>query len=170
VRINRLIGALVVGAVLATSLTACGGDDGAADAADGPCDVKVTGPAKQKPTVTIPDNCDPPKELKTRDVSAGSGAAAKQGDSVEVNYVGIAWSNKTEFDSSWKPGRKPFSVSPLGQASVIAGWNQGLVGAKAGGRRLLVIPPELGYGSSGQRTIKPNETLVFVVDIVSIKS
>jgi peptidylprolyl isomerase len=169
VRINRLIGALFVGAVLATSLAACGGDDGG-DAAAGPCDVQVSGPAKQKPTVTIPDNCDPPAELKVRDVSEGSGAAAKEGDSVEVNYLGVGWSTKAEFDSSWKPGRKPFSVSPLGQAQVIDGWNQGLVGAKAGGRRLLVIPPGLGYGAQGQGPIKANETLVFVVDVVSIKS
>ncbi|HZM82556.1 MAG TPA: FKBP-type peptidyl-prolyl cis-trans isomerase [Candidatus Limnocylindrales bacterium] len=168
-RINRLIGALVVGAMLATGLAACGGDEGGGDAAAGPCDVKVSGAANQKPTVTIPDNCDPPAELKTRDVSQGSGPAAKEGNSVEVNYLGVAWSTKAQFDSSWNPGRKPFVVSPLGQASVIAGWNQGLVGAKAGGRRLLVIPPSMGYGARGQGQIKPNETLVFVVDVVSIK-
>ena len=155
---------------MTTGLAACGGDDSGGDAATGPCDVKVSGEAKQKPTVTIPDNCAPPTELKTRDISQGSGAAAKEGDSVEVNYVGVAWSTKTQFDSSWNPGRKPFTVSPLGQASVITGWNQGLVGAKAGGRRLLVIPPSLGYGARGQNQIKPNETLVFVVDVVSIKS
>lgn len=154
--------------MLTTGLAACGGDDGG-NAAAGPCDVKVSGAPKQKPTVTIPDNCDPPAELKVQDVSAGSGAAAKEGDSVEVNYLGVAWSTKAEFDSSWKPGREPFAVSPLGQAQVITGWNQGLVGAKVGGRRVLVIPPSLGYGSRGQGPIKANETLVFVVDIVSIK-
>jgi peptidylprolyl isomerase len=171
VRINRLIGALFVGAMLVTGLAACGGDDAgdAGDAAAGPCDVQVSGPAKQKPTVTIPDNCDPPTALQTRDVTQGSGAAAKAGDSVEVNYLGVAWSTKAEFDSSWKPGRKPFAVSPLGQAQVIKGWNDGLVGAKVGGRRLLVIPPGLGYGAQGQGPIKANETLVFVVDVVSIK-
>jgi len=155
--------------MLATGLAACGGGD-EGDAAAGPCDVKVSGGANQKPTVTIPDNCDPPTELKTRDVSQGTGAAAKEGDSVEVNYLGVAWSTKAQFDSSWNPGRKPFAVSPLGRAQVIKGWNQGLVGAKVGGRRLLVIPPSLGYGAQGQQQIKPNETLVFVVDVVSIKS
>jgi peptidylprolyl isomerase len=135
----------------------------------GACEVKVGGSANQKPTVTIPDNCQPPSELKTRDVSQGSGAAAKAGDTVEVNYVGVSWSTRQQFDSSWNPGRKPFVVRPLGQAQVIKGWNQGLVGAKAGGRRLLVIPPSLGYGDQAQGSIKANETLVFVVDIVSIK-
>ena len=144
--------------MLATGLAgACGGDEGG-DAGAGPCDPKVSGAANQKPTVTIPDNCDPPAELKTRDISEGSGPAAKEGDSVEVNYLGVGWSTKTEFDSSWKPGRKPFTVSPLGQAQVITGWNQGLVGAKVGGRRLLVIPPSMGYGGRGQGQIKPNET------------
>jgi peptidylprolyl isomerase len=170
VRINRLIGALAVGAMLATGLAACGGDDSGGDAAAGPCDVKVSGAAGQKPTVTVPDNCDPPTELKIQDVKEGSGPAAKEGDSVEVNYSGVAWSTKAQFDSSWNPGRKPFSVSPLGQAQVITGWNKGLVGAKAGGRRLLVIPPAQGYGARGQGQIKPNETLVFVVDVVSINS
>lgn len=158
-----------MGGLLATGLAACGGD-GEGDAASGPCDVKVGGSAKQKPTVTIPDGCEPPAELQTRDVAEGSGAAAKAGDSVEVNYVGIAWSTKAEFDTSYKAGRTPFAVRPLGQASVIKGWNQGLIGAKAGGRRLLVIPPSLGYGERGQGPIKPNETLVFVVDIVSVKA
>jgi len=156
-----------VGGLLATGLAACGGDE---EEATGPCDVKVGGSVSQKPTVTIPDNCDPPTDLKTRDVSEGSGAAAKAGDTVEVNYLGVAWSTKTQFDSSWNPGRKPFVVKPLGQAQVIKGWNQGLAGVKAGGRRLLVIPPSLGYGDQGQGSIKPNETLVFVVDVVSVRS
>ncbi len=156
--------------MLATGLAACGGDDSGGDAGAGPCDPKVSGAANQKPTVTIPVNCDPPAELKTRDISQGSGPPAKEGDTVEVNYLGVAWSTKAKFDASWDPGRKPFTVSPLGQAQVIKGWNQGLVGMKAGGRRLLVIPPGLASGSQGQRQIKPNETLVFVVDVVSIKS
>lgn len=167
VRITRLISALTLSAFLATGLAACGGDED--NSAAGPCDVKVDGGANQKPTVTIPDNCDPPADLKTRDVSQGSGPAAKEGDAVEVNYLGVAWSTKAQFDSSWNPGRKPYVVRPLGQAQVITGWNQGLVGAKVGGRRLLVIPPSLGYGDRGQGPIKANETLVFVVDVVSIK-
>ena len=66
---------------------------------------------------------------------------------------------------------RPFTVAPLGRASVISGWNQGLVGAKVGGRRLLVIPPDLGYGAQGASgVIAPNETLVFVVDVVGINS
>nr|WP_246002639.1 FKBP-type peptidyl-prolyl cis-trans isomerase [Allorhizocola rhizosphaerae] len=119
--------------------------------------------------IEIPDGCAPPTELQTRDVSAGSGTAAKNGDSVQVNYVGVAWSTKKQFDSSWGPGRKPFAVQPLGQARVIQGWNQGLVGVKTGMRRLLVIPADLAYGNQQQGAdIKAGETLVFVVDIVSV--
>ncbi len=166
----RAIGALLGSALFVAGLAGCGGDGGEADAAAGPCDVQVTGEAGKKPTVTVPDGCDPPTELKSRDVSAGSGPAAKAGDAVEVNYVGIAWSTKKQFDSSWAPGRKPYVVQPLGQASVIQGWNQGLVGTKAGMRRVLVIPANLAYGNQQKGPdIKPGETLVFVVDIVSVK-
>ncbi len=147
-------------------LSACGGPE---EAAAGPCDVKVSGDAGKKPVVEIPDGCEPPKELKSRDVSAGSGPAAKAGDAVEVNYVGVAWSTKKQFDTSWAPGRKPYVVQPLGQAGVIEGWNQGLIGGKTGMRRLLVIPADLAYKNQQKGPdIKPGETLVFVVDIVSV--
>lgn len=135
----------------------------------GPCDVKVSTDTKSKPDITVPD-CDKATALLTRDIVEGSGPAAKAGDSISVNYTGVNWTTKKEFDSSWKPGRQPFSVQPLGQAGVIQGWNQGLVGLKKGGRRLLVIPGNLGYGQRGNSGagIGPNETLVFVVDVVSI--
>lgn len=161
----RLFGTVIVSGLLAASLVACGGDE---DTAAGPCDVKVTGSAGQKPAVTVPD-CDPPSDLKSRDITEGTGPAAKQGDAVEVHYLGVAWSTKKQFDTSWAPGRKPYVVQPLGQAGVIDGWNQGLVGIKTGGRRLLVIPAALGYRDQPQgEHIKAGETLVFVVDIVSI--
>lgn len=148
-------------------LPACGGSS--EGAAAGLCDVKVSGDAGKKPTVEIPADCAPPTQLVSRDESAGSGPAAKDGDAVEVNYVGVAWSTKKQFDTSWAPGRKPFVVQPLGQAGVIQGWNQGLVGAKKGMRRLLVIPADLAYGNQQKGAdIKPGETLVFVVDVVSV--
>jgi peptidylprolyl isomerase len=158
---------VIIAGVLAMGAAACGG---AGDQASGggPCDVKVSTDTKVKPEITVPD-CDKPTALATRDIVEGSGDAAKAGDAVAVNYTGISWSTKKQFDSSWASGRKPFVVQPLGQASVIDGWNQGLVGAKKGGRRLLVIPAAQGYGAQGRPpNIGPNETLVFVVDVVSI--
>ena len=135
----------------------------------GPCDVKVSTDTKVKPEITVPD-CDKPTALQTRDIVEGTGRGRQGRRRCRVNYTGVNWSTKKEFDSSWKPGREPYVVQPLGQASVIEGWNQGLVGAKKGGRRLLVIPGDLGYGQQGnaRASIGPNETLVFVVDVVSI--
>lgn len=120
----------------------------------------------QKPEVQVPDG-EPPCELVVQDIVAGSGAEAKAGDTVTVQYVGVAWSDRKEFDTSWgKP--QPFSF-PLGQGRVIKGWDQGVAGMKEGGRRRLIIPPDLGYGSRGAGgVIQPNETLVFVVDLVKV--
>jgi peptidylprolyl isomerase len=87
---------------------------------------------------------------------------------VTVNYVGMNFSNGSEFDSSWDSGQA-FPVQ-LGAGTVIEGWDKGLVGIRKGGRRMLTIPPEMGYGAEGfPPDIPPNETLVFVVDAVSIK-
>jgi peptidylprolyl isomerase len=81
-----------------------------------------------------------------------------------VQYVGVSWSTGREFDASWDRGGRPFSF-PVGAGRVIAGWDQGVTGMRAGGRRLLVIPPDLGYGDRGAGdVIAPGETLVFVVD------
>ena len=162
---RKFAGALLVGALLLTAMSACTSDE---TSGGGPCDVKVTTDTKSKPEITVP-NCDKPNALQVKDIVEGSGNAAKAGDAVSVQYAGVSWSTKKQFDSSWQPGRKPFTVQPLGQAGVIAGWNQGLIGAKKGGRRLLVIPAALGYGQQGRLPdIQPGETLVFVVDVVSI--
>ncbi|GIH08769.1 peptidyl-prolyl cis-trans isomerase [Rhizocola hellebori] len=158
---------MIIAGLLAMGAAACG-DAGDEASGGGPCDVKVSTDTKVKPEITIPD-CEKPTVLGTKDIVEGSGAAAKAGDAVGVNYTGISWSTKKQFDSSWAAGRQPYVVKPLGQASVIEGWNKGLVGAKKGGRRLLVIPAAQGYGAQGrQPNIGPNETLVFVVDVVSI--
>lgn len=158
---------MIIAGLLATGASACGGS-GDQTSGGGPCDVKVSNDTKVKPEITVPD-CDKPTELKTVDIVPGSGQAAKAGDAVAVNYTGVAWSTKKQFDSSWAPGRKPYVVQPLGQAGVIQGWNQGLVGVKKGGRRLIVVPAELGYGQQRKSDlIGPGEALVFVVDVVSI--
>jgi peptidylprolyl isomerase len=119
----------------------------------------------KKPKVTVPDGS-PPKELKVRDIKEGTGKPAKTGDSVTMDYVGVSYSTKKEFDSSFTSGQ-PFDVT-LGQGAVIAGWDEGIPGMKVGGRRELIIPPDMAYGAQGRPGIKPNETLVFVVDLLAI--
>jgi peptidylprolyl isomerase len=117
-----------------------------------------------KPNVSVDTDAQPPSALVTHDLVEGEGAEVGRGDSADVQYVGVSWSTGSEFDSSWDRGAKPFSF-PVGAGRVIAGWDQGVIGMRAGGRRLLVIPPELGYGSRGAGgVIGPDETLVFVVD------
>lgn len=128
-------------------------------------DIKVTGDYGSKPTVTIPDTCTAPTKPLTKDLKTGTGTAAKSGSTLQVNYDLYTWSDKKDQQNSF--GSQPFPLV-LGQGTVIQGWDQGLVGIQQGGRRLLVVPPQLGYGATGQQTIKPNETLVFVVDAVSV--
>jgi peptidylprolyl isomerase len=92
------------------------------------------------------------------------------GDNVSVRYTGVSWSTKKEFDSNWAEGREPFLIENVGpSAPVIAGWQEGLIGAKVGSRRQLIIPPGKGYGAQGRGPdIKGDETLVFVIDVLSI--
>ncbi|HEV7908304.1 MAG TPA: FKBP-type peptidyl-prolyl cis-trans isomerase [Pseudonocardiaceae bacterium] len=133
-----------------------------------PCkaaDFKVTGAFGEKPTITIPD-CRPTNELITSDLTPGTGAEVKPGSTATVNYQLVTFSDKVEKDSSFDRGQ-PFELKNVGQARVIDGWNEGLIGLKEGGRRLLVVPPDKGYGQGGNG-IKPNETLVFVIDAVKV--
>jgi len=118
-----------------------------------------------KPEVPTPTG-EPPAELVTADVVKGDGAPARDGDHVAVHYVGVSFSNGKQFDSSWDRGT-PFDF-PLGAGRVIQGWDFGVTGMREGGRRTLVIPPSLGYGARGMGPIAPNETLVFVVDLVKV--
>ena len=108
-----------------------------------------------------------PKRLVIKDLVVGTGAEVKAGSNLSVNYVGKAWSTGAEFDSSWSRG-STFDLTNMGQAPVIKGWNEGLIGMKQGGRRELTIPPDLAYGDAGQGPIKGGETLVFVIDAVSV--
>ncbi len=118
-----------------------------------------------KPEVPEPTGT-PPTDLESDDVVVGEGTAAKPGDHVTVHYVGVSFSNGKQFDSSWDRGA-PFDF-PLGAGRVIKGWDFGVTGMREGGRRTLVIPPELGYGPRGMGPIAANETLVFVVDLVKV--
>ena len=109
----------------------------------------------------------PPADLVVEDITVGDGPEARPGQLVSVHYVGVAHSNGREFDASWNRG-ETFEF-PLGGGQVIAGWDQGVVGMKVGGRRKLTIPPHLGYGERGAGgVIKGGETLVFVVDLLNL--
>jgi peptidylprolyl isomerase len=130
-------------------------------------DIKTTGKFGEKPEITIPDSCDPPTKLITKDLSVGTGPAAKSGDSLEMNYLLVTWSDKKVLDNSYDRG-ETFKLN-LGAGDVIKGWDQGLVGTNEGSRRLLIIPPDLAYGQGG-RGIQPNETLVFVTDAVKVSA
>ena len=107
--------------------------------------------------------------LQCLDLKVGSGKVAQQGSTVSVEYTGWLQSNGKKFDSSYDHGGQPFSVTPLGQASVIPGWNEGLVGMKVGGVRRIIIPAALGYGAQGNQAIPPNATLIFDVTVLSIQ-
>jgi peptidylprolyl isomerase len=135
---------------------------------EGTVDVAAIGKdLDEKPKIVKPSGT-PPAELQTTDIVKGKGKAAKTGDTVSVQYVGNSWSTGTQFDASWDRGQEPFQF-PLGAGQVIPGWDQGVAGMKEGGRRLLVIPPDLAYGDqSPSPDIGPNETLIFVVDLEKI--
>ena len=111
---------------------------------------------------------DPPADLVIEEITVGDGPEATAGQQVTVHYVGVAHSTGKEFDASYNRG-DTFDF-PLGAGRVIAGWDQGVQGMKVGGRRKLTIPPHLGYGAQGAAgAIKPNETLIFVVDLLGVQ-
>ncbi len=125
----------------------------------------TSGPLATEPTITVPKGT-APTTLVTKEIITGTGAEAKAGDSVTVNYVGALYSNGKVFDASWNR-KEPFTFT-LGQGQVIPGWDKGVAGMKVGGRRELIIPAELAYGKPGRPpTIPPNSALVFIVDLLS---
>lgn len=119
-----------------------------------------------RPTISVPEG-DAPEELVIDDQVVGDGPEAVAGAQVNVDYVGVSWSNGKEFDASWNRGDTlPFTI---GAGQVIQGWDQGVAGMRVGGRRTITIPPQLGYGAAGAGgVIGPNETLIFTVDLRSI--
>jgi len=162
---------LIIGACLALLVAGCGSDDSTTSSSAGEdtsSSQQAEAPEKKtKPTVEKPSGA-PPKQLVTKDLEEGTGAEAKAGDSVNVQYVGVNYKTGKEFDASWSRG-EPFTFT-LGAGEVIPGWDQGVEGMKVGGRRELIIPPELGYGPAGAPpAIPPNETLVFVVDLEAVE-
>ncbi|MDG4860201.1 FKBP-type peptidyl-prolyl cis-trans isomerase [Streptomyces sp. T-3] len=166
----RRLAGLVVIPLLLLSTAACGDDKGSDSASDSASTSNsglpaITAGAKfgEKPTLAKGKG-DPVKKLKVDVISEGKGEKTKEGDAVQVNYLGQSWDSDKPFDNSFDR-KQPFDVT-LGAGQVIKGWDQGLVGQKVGSRVEIGIPPELGYGAQGQGDIKPNATLVFVVDIL----
>jgi peptidylprolyl isomerase len=168
---------LIIGACLALAIAGCGSSSSttssettsssSTEETSAPKEAEKATKKKTKPKVTVPKGT-PPKKLEVKDLEEGSGATAKAGDAVTVNYVGANYKTGKEFDASWDRG-EPFTFT-LGAGEVIPGWDQGVEGMKVGGRRELIIPPELGYGAAGAPpAIPPNETLVFVVDLEAVE-
>jgi peptidylprolyl isomerase len=159
---------------LLISLTACSTDGGAPS--DGPKGegnqitggnlsnqyVEVSAEAGLAPTISSPSGT-PPATLVTEDVIIGSGKVASSDSTLTVHYTLMAWSTGEIVESSWSGQPAQFPLS-----GVILGWQQGIPGMAVGGRRLLVIPPDLGYGEAGGGPIGPNETLIFVVDLIDV--
>lgn len=122
---------------------------------------------RTRPEVDFPGDT-PPEDLVIEELIAGGGHAVEPGDSISCHYVGVSWSTGEEFDASWNRGQTLDFTAGIGQ--VIQGWDQGLIGMKEGARRRFEIPPHLAYGEQGAgAAIGPNETLIFVVDLVSVR-
>jgi len=121
----------------------------------------------RKPTIAKPSG-PPPQTLVVKDIVKGSGPVASAGKTVTVQYVGVLYSTGQQFDASWDRGQ-PLPPFQLGTGQVIPGWDKGLVGMRVGGRRQLIIPPNLAYGAQGSPpAIGPNETLIFDVDLLKV--
>jgi peptidylprolyl isomerase len=172
VRLTQTFRAALVAVAVTLAVASCGSSTAKETfSSTAGCAIGVSLDTKTKPSIDVPSCAAKPTALLTKTIKSGTGTAAVNGDTVVVKYIGFSWDNHKEFDASWDNGLGTFPVAPLGQAQVITGWNQGLVGAKKGERRLLVIPPALGYGADGSApAIAPNETLIFVVDVVSVSS
>jgi peptidylprolyl isomerase len=175
--------ALILFACLALVVAGCGGSDDSSSSSESTAtstessekssaesgestEKQSSGGEKTKPKVTVPSG-PPPKKLEVKEIEKGTGATAKAGDEALVQYVGVGYESEEEFDSSWS--NEPFPVT-LGAGGVIPGWEQGIQGMKVGGRRELIIPPDLAYGPQGSPpVIGPNETLIFVIDLLAVK-
>lgn len=121
----------------------------------------------EKPSVFVPPGEAPPAELLIEEIEEGEGDEAVSGRNVDVHYVGVSWKTRQQFDASWDRGDS-FGFR-LGAGQVITGWDEGVAGMKVGGRRRITIPPAKAYGKQGAGgVIGPDETLVFVVDLLGV--
>ncbi len=174
---------LLLALALVGSLAACGGSDDGKDSATPKESGTLTCPitAKEIPApatatkdlttkpVIAPNTGAKPTDLQYADIVVGDGDEAKTGDQVDLKYVGAFFETGKEFDSSWKGGpEQTFNVG-LCREGTVPGFAAGPIGMKVGGRRMIVLPPQFGYGAAGQPpTIPANSTLVFVVDLVKV--
>ena len=187
-RRRRAIMAVAIAAavlVFALIVSALGGDDDETDVASEDTTTTTAEPApprepptceqgdatdvdtSTKPDVTVPEG-DPPADLTCTDLVVGDGDEVAVGDTIEVHYVGISYSNGEQFDASWDGGDP--ATFQLAEGSLIQGWVDGIPGMKVGGRRQLVIPAKGAYGAAGSPpAIGPNETLIFVIDLLSVE-
>jgi FKBP-type peptidyl-prolyl cis-trans isomerase len=184
-RVNRRTAPrLLLTLAAAVSLAACGSDDEPTSSA-GPTTAAATtqacatapataaAPAEVSadlgvaPEVPATDAA-PPCDLQVSDVVVGTGAAAAQGSAVAVKYVGAFYGTGEQFDSSWSRGDDETLPVTVGAGRVIPGFDRALDGMQVGGRRMVVIPSDLGYGPAGQGPIPGGATLVFVIDLVSV--
>jgi peptidylprolyl isomerase len=141
-------------------LTGCGDNEVSATADNLPT---VTTNMGEAPTIGAPSGT-PPTTLESKDIVVGTGAEVSSTSTITFHYTLMTWSNGALIESSWTGGSP--ATYPL--VELIVGWQQGIPGMKVGGRRLLVVPPDLGYGAQGSGPVGPNETLIFVMDIVSV--
>ena len=124
---------------------------------------EVTGAAGSEPKISAPAG-NPPTTLQTKDLIVGTGTEVVATSTLTVHYTLMAWSTGQIVESSWSSQPATFPLN-----GVITGWQEGIPGMKVGGRRLLVIPPDKAYGANGAGPIGPNETLIFVVDVISVQ-
>ena len=156
----KVFAALAVLAIVFASITTLGGDDTVSGSAAGlPA---VTANAGEAPTITPPTG-EAPATLQTQDIIVGTGTEVLPTSTLTVHYTLMSWSSGEILETSWSSGQP--ATFPL--TGVIAGWQEGLPGTKVGGRRLLVIPPSLGYGPIAGHPLE-KETLIFTVDIIAV--
>ena len=156
---------------IAALTAACGSSSGSSPttastaAAANPPAVTGATDLKHEPVIG-PGSSPAPTSLETRDLVVGTGTTASASSTVNVQYVGANYTDGKDFDSSWQRGQS--ATFPLN--GVVPGFAQGIAGMKVGGRREIVIPPALGYGGAGSPpAVGPNETLVFVVDLLAVQ-
>lgn len=159
----------LVTVLAAIAIAGCGGESSAGESngnAAKTTTAEVPAPTREKPQVSVP-NRPAPKVLVKNDLIDGTGATAKDGDEVSIQYVGVLYKGGGTFAStSWEAGA-PY-VFTLGDPGVTEGWNRGIAGMRVGGRRELIIPPRLGFGNQQAGAAPPNSTLVYVIDLIAV--
>jgi peptidylprolyl isomerase len=167
---SRWGAAVALVAVLALVVTACTGEEAPEGGEDAAGEAVAPPDLASKPdlvTVLPDDRGDPPDTLQVEDLVVGEGQVAEEGARLTVEFVGASWSSGQQFDATWDRGQ-PYSFT-LGAGEVIRAWDEGLSGMRVGGRRALVVPPDLAYGDRGSAAgIGPGETIVFIVDLLEV--